>query len=155
MNTIQIISDKMAIKEVLSQYAITVDTGDADGFASLFTEDAVWIWEAVDLTFRGRQTLKDLATAIDTHVPGALHMISHPVIELAEDKAATICLFTVFLSRPEKVYTLMAGNYRSELVKENGRWLIARHMVHVANPEILSQGKIGEYYQPLLDNLPQ
>lgn len=151
---IQTYMDKMAIKDVLSQYAICVDTGDPDGFAAVFTRDAVWEWAAVGLKLTGRNALHRLAEVITEHVPGALHMVSHPVIESTGEAAKSICLFTVFLSRPEKVYTLMIGNYRDELVKIDDRWLIARRQVYVENPEILTQGKIGEYYRPLLDNLP-
>lgn len=146
--------DKMAIKDVLSQYAISLDTGDPDGFSAIFTEDAIWEWAAIDLKLEGRKTLGRLAEVIAEHVPGALHLVSHPVIDPRGDEAKSICLFTVFLSRPEKVYTLMIGNYRDELVKTDGRWRIARRQVYVENPEILSQGKIGEYYKPLLANLP-
>ena len=151
---IQTCIDKMAIKDVLSRYAICLDTGDTNGFSAIFTEDAIWEWAAVDLKFEGRKTLGRLAEVIAVYVPGALHMVSHPVIEPMGDEASAICLFTVFLSRPEKIYTLMIGNYRDELVKIDGRWLIARRQVYVENPEILSQGRIGEYYQPLMANLP-
>jgi ketosteroid isomerase-like protein len=34
--------DRFAILEVIAQYSYTYDARDADGFASLFTDDAVW-----------------------------------------------------------------------------------------------------------------
>jgi uncharacterized protein (TIGR02246 family) len=36
------LEDKLAIQEVIAQYSYTVATTDAEGFATLFTEDAVW-----------------------------------------------------------------------------------------------------------------
>jgi ketosteroid isomerase-like protein len=36
------LDDKLAIQEVIAQYSHTYDAQDADGFAALFTEDAVW-----------------------------------------------------------------------------------------------------------------
>jgi uncharacterized protein (TIGR02246 family) len=36
------LEDKLAIKEVIAQYSYTYDAQDAEGFAALFTEDAVW-----------------------------------------------------------------------------------------------------------------
>ena len=151
----QTIIDKLAIKDTLSKYAICLDTGDPKGFEAIFTEDAIWEWADVGLKLIGKKTLGRLAEVIRENVPGALHMVSHPVIEPMGDNATSICLYTVFLSRPEKVYTLMIGNYRDELVKIKGEWLISHRQVHVENPEILSQGKIGEYYQPLTENLPR
>ena len=36
------LEDKLAIQEVVAQYSYAYDTTDAEGFAALFTEDAVW-----------------------------------------------------------------------------------------------------------------
>jgi ketosteroid isomerase-like protein len=36
------IEDKLAIQEVIAQYSYTYDAQDAEGFADMFTEDAVW-----------------------------------------------------------------------------------------------------------------
>ena len=36
------LEDKLAIQEVIAQYSYTYDATDAEGFAKLFTEDAVW-----------------------------------------------------------------------------------------------------------------
>ena len=36
------LEDKLAIQEVLAQYSYTYDAQDVEGFAALFTEDAVW-----------------------------------------------------------------------------------------------------------------
>ena len=36
------LEDKLSIEEVITQYSYTYDTKDAEGFAALFTEDAVW-----------------------------------------------------------------------------------------------------------------
>jgi ketosteroid isomerase-like protein len=43
-------SDKLAIQEVIAQYSYTYDAQDAEGFAALFTEDAVWELFAADAT---------------------------------------------------------------------------------------------------------
>jgi uncharacterized protein (TIGR02246 family) len=44
------LEDKLAIQEVIAQYAYTYDAQDAEGFAALFTEDAVWELFAPDAT---------------------------------------------------------------------------------------------------------
>jgi len=36
------LTDKLAIQEVIAQYSYAYDAQDAEGFAALFTEDAVW-----------------------------------------------------------------------------------------------------------------
>jgi uncharacterized protein (TIGR02246 family) len=44
------LEDKLAIQEVIAQYSYTYDAKDAEGFAALFTEDAVWELFASDAT---------------------------------------------------------------------------------------------------------
>ena len=154
MEDLNIWAAKAAITELLARYALTVDSGDAAGFAALFTENAVWEWPAVNLAYRGRKSIEALAAAIEANIPGAYHMQTHPVIDVSGDSARSVCQFVAYLSRPEQIYTLMTGRYKDELVLQNGRWLIDKRQVEVANPEIISQGKIGEYYKPLMANLP-
>jgi SnoaL-like domain len=36
------LEDKVAIQEVIAQYSYAYDAQDAEGFAALFTEDALW-----------------------------------------------------------------------------------------------------------------
>jgi hypothetical protein len=36
------LEDKLAVQEVIAQYSYTYDAQDAEEFAALFTEDAVW-----------------------------------------------------------------------------------------------------------------
>jgi uncharacterized protein (TIGR02246 family) len=36
------LEDRLAIQEVIAQYSYAYDAQDAEGFAALFTEDAVW-----------------------------------------------------------------------------------------------------------------
>lgn len=150
---IQEIADKLEIQELLARYSICVDTGDADGFAAIFTEDGIWEWRAVGLSFCGRRAIGEIARAVSTHVKGAQHAISNPLIRIEGNKAKSICQLTCFLSRPEQIYSLMLGYYEDELVKVDDTWLISRRSVRVENPELLGQGKIGEYFAPLVEAL--
>jgi uncharacterized protein (TIGR02246 family) len=36
------LEDKLAIQEIIARYSYTYDAQDAEGFAALFTEDALW-----------------------------------------------------------------------------------------------------------------
>ena len=38
MNT----EDKLAIQQAIANYSYTFDSGDAEGWANIFTEDGVW-----------------------------------------------------------------------------------------------------------------
>lgn len=145
--------DKTAILEVLSNYAIAVDSGDAAGFADLFAPNAVWEWPQIGLTYEGRPAMREMATAIAEHLPGGQHMISNHVIDIEGDCATAVCQLICFISRPRKIYTVLQGHYRDQLIKLDGRWLISHRTVEVRNPEILSRGEIGELYRDLISAL--
>jgi len=145
--------DKAEIKESLARYSICVDTGDTHGFAALFTEDGLWEWEAAGLQFCGHSQLRRVAEVVHSHAKGSQHAVSNPVVEIDGDNARSICQLTCFLSKPEKIYSLMIGYYEDEWVNVDGKWRISRRVVRVENPEILTQGKIAEYFQPLAEEL--
>lgn len=147
--------DKAAIKEVTARYSVAVDSGDADGFAQVFTEDIVWQWPALGLCYEGRGALRGLAAAIAEHLPGGQHVISNHVISLYGEEAEGVCELTCFISRPEKIYTVLQGFYRDRYRKVDGRWYICRRNVEVVNPEIITQGEIGELYRELTAYLMQ
>jgi hypothetical protein len=140
--------DKMAVKEAFARYAVTMDTGDAEGFANVFTEDALWRWEtgAFKVVFRGRGELRDLAALVARSCPGAQHMMGNHVVDVQGGKAHVVCELLVSLSRPEAIYPVMQGFYDADLRKTGEKWLISELRVRVENPEILLRGKIGEYW---------
>lgn len=145
--------DKAAIKDVMARYSITVDSGDIHGFGDVFTEDAVWQWPALGLRYIGRAAMRDLAAAIAEHLPGGQHVTSNHVITLDGDHARAICELTCFISRPDKIHTVLQGFYRDHFKKEQNRWYIFRREVEVMNPEIITTGQIGQLYRELTDYL--
>lgn len=82
-------------------------------------------------------------------------MVSNAIITIQNDHAHCVSQVTTFLSRPESIYTVLQGFYEDTLRKLGDAWLISHRRVRVANPEIISQGKIGEYYRPLVKFLSQ
>lgn len=76
--------------------------------------------------------------------------MSNHVIEVDGSHASAVCELTCFISRPQKIHTVLQGFYRDKLSKIDGRWYIAHRMVEVVNPEIISQGEIGELYSDLI-----
>ena len=140
--------DKMEVKEAFARYAVTMDTGAADKFAEVFTEDASWRWEteAFNVVFRGREELRDMAALVARSCPGAQHMTGNHIVDIQGGKAHAVCELMVSISRPEAIYPVMQGFYDADLVKVGGKWLFSEIRVRVQNPEILLQGRIGEYW---------
>lgn len=142
--------DKSAIQELMARYAITADTGDADGFAALFTPAAVWEWPQIGLRYEGRAALRQMVAAIDRTLPGAQHVMSNHVIDIVGDRASAICELTCFISRPAKIHVVLQGFYRDRLERVGGDWRFAHRSVDVRNPEILTTGEIGDLYKDLI-----
>ena len=70
-------------------------------------------------------------------------------IDESKCTACGVCELTCFISRPEKIYTVLQGFYRDRYRKVDGRWYICRRNVEVVNPEIITKGAIGELYREL------
>ncbi len=63
--------DRLAIQDVVAQYAYTYDAQDAEGFAALFTEDAVW--EAFASGAAAPEIRLESRAAIHTWIARRLH----------------------------------------------------------------------------------
>ena len=130
--------DKMAIKELFGRYALAIDTGDAEGWASVFTEDGQY--ELFEETTRGRAAIRDaIAGRPREGRPHSQHRMANHVITIDGDTAHSICEFCVIAERQGKIDTIVAGFYEDDLKKIEGHWLIDRRQIQVkTDPAILS-----------------
>lgn len=135
--------DKMAIKELCARYSIAFDTGDAEGYAALFTEDGTI--ELGGQKIVGRAAIRDFASSIYGGVPDPQHVQSNHVIDVTGDKARSKCELTAFLSRPDGVHTVCTGFYEDNLLRVDGHWMFSYRNIIVLNPESQSVRKVGEY----------
>jgi uncharacterized protein (TIGR02246 family) len=131
------LADRAAIHEVMQKYVWSVDSLDADGYASVFTEDAV-IDSNGNLS-QGHEAIRGVVTGLLARQaanreagrpPGNLyHVISNETIAFQSDTEATYQSYWQTMRRNEEGRYIAGGFGRSEdhLVKQgDGRWLI-RH----------------------------
>ncbi len=125
--TLQEISDRLEIQDLLARYALAIDQHAFDRLDDLFTEDAV-----VDYTeFGGPRadlaTIKSfLAEALPRHA-GHQHLVGSVVIDLDGDRATvrSICHNPMLLARGEEVRPYFCGLwYRDSLVRTPSGWRI-------------------------------
>jgi hypothetical protein len=121
------------IRKKKNQYSHRFDSLDAEGFADLYTEDAIGEWGPF-----GRHEGRD---AIRAAVAGAmegqplyawLHMTTNLWIELTgEDTAASRCYLHDVLTIPHarNAPTAWFGIYEEDWVKQDGTWKIRRHRI--------------------------
>ena len=135
---LQSLLDRQQITEVLHRYGQTFDTKDADGFASLFTEDAHWKihrrgTERPQFENASRAQLRDfVADRFSTVLAGrqTQHYITGTVfLELTEDFARTQSTVLVVhrILETGALVPVNAPVYMDEFVKTEAGWKISRH----------------------------
>lgn len=131
---VQDLADRAAIHEVMQKYVYSVDSGDADGYGSVFTEDGVI--DSNGTAIRGRAAIRKVVTDLQARYAanraegkpaGQLyHVISNESISLLGDTEAVYRSYWQTMRRGEDKRYATGGFGRSEdhLVKVKGQWLI-------------------------------
>jgi 3-phenylpropionate/cinnamic acid dioxygenase small subunit len=145
MLSLQEISDRLEIEELLVRYSHTVDTQDWDAFEQVFTPDAV-----IDYTEMGgpRGDVRATRAFLESAMPrfaSYQHLVSNIVIELDGDaaRARTICFNPMVLPADEgEPHVFFCGLwYRDQLVRTDAGWRIAdryeeRSYIYNSPPEV-------------------
>jgi hypothetical protein len=127
MMSLQEISDRLEIQELLIRYSHCVDTHDWDGWEQVFTDDAV-----IDYTEMGgpRGSVKETRAFLEFTMPmfsSTQHMLGNTVLEFDGDeaRARTICHNPMVLDREGEPHIFVCGLwYRDLLVRTPEGWRI-------------------------------
>jgi hypothetical protein len=127
--------DRAAIEEVMQKYIWSVDSLDADGYVSVFTEDAVI--DSNGVIEKGHEQIRKVVTGLQAHQaenraagkpPGALyHVISNERISFQSPSEATYRSYWQTMRKgTDNRYTAGGfGTSEDHLVKQkDGKWLI-------------------------------
>ena len=137
MNTeqqLQQATDKMAIRNLVDQYAYCADARDAQGQMALFTEDASFIVFMDAKSAEPSQVINNRADLfpvfdnLNTYRVTMHFNGQSTVLELNDDTATGIAYCIAHHQTIEDgVQTLMIANikYHDRFVKQNGKWLFA------------------------------
>ncbi|HEX5268369.1 MAG TPA: nuclear transport factor 2 family protein [Acidimicrobiales bacterium] len=145
MLSLQEISDRLEIQDLLVRYSHAVDSRDWDAFEKVFTADAV-----IDYTEMGgpRGGVKETRAFLESAMPmfsSFQHMIANTVLELDGDtaRARTICHNPMVLDRGEgQTHVFFCGLwYRDVLARTPEGWRIKdryeeRSYFHNAPPDV-------------------
>lgn len=137
---LRMLQDRQGIEAVLFQYAVGLDTLNADLYVGAFTEDAEFVQG--DTTRRGAADIRKVITdliksreerkAAGQATPeGMHHVVTNSVIELVdEDEARHRSYWMTVIDRGERKYEIAGmGAYEDYLVKRGGRWLFKRREI--------------------------
>jgi uncharacterized protein (TIGR02246 family) len=126
--------DRAAILEVMQKYVWSVDALDADGYVSVFTEDAVV--DSQGIVHKGHAEIRKVVTDLlarqaanraEGKPPGNLyHVISNERVSFTSPTEALYQSYWQTMRKAEGTRYIAGGFGRSEdrLVKRNGKWLI-------------------------------
>jgi uncharacterized protein (TIGR02246 family) len=126
--------DRAAIEEVMQHYVWSVDALDAEGYVSVFTEDAEI--DSNGVVHKGHEEIRKVVTDLlarqaanraEGKPPGNLyHVISNERISFVSPTEAVYQSYWQTMRRGDDKRYLAGGFGKSEdhLVKRGGRWLI-------------------------------
>ncbi len=117
--------DRDAIRELLAVYCFKLDAGLHEEMAALFTDDGTW-----DTAFGTGTTrpgivaqLQKIAALGSGPRPRRAHLTTNIVIEMNGDAATVRSNWTVIENSATGPRISSGGEYRDQVVKQDGRWL--------------------------------
>jgi len=126
--------DRAAILEVMQKYVWSVDALDADGYVSVFTEDAEI--DSQGIVHKGHAEIRKVVTDLLARqaknreegkpVGNLYHVISNERVSFISSTEALYQSYWQTMRKAEGTRYIAGGFGRSEdrLVKRNGQWLI-------------------------------
>jgi uncharacterized protein (TIGR02246 family) len=133
--------DRIAVEDVMARYVWAVDSLDPDGYAAVFTEDA--IIDANGTISKGREEIRKIVTSLiqrrdDNKAKGLPasnmhHMISNVRITFPKPGEALHRSYwqTIVRDKDGKMTAAAMGRSEDRLVKRNGKWLIQERKLTV------------------------
>ena len=115
--------DIEAIKKLKARYCAHADNGfNADGIASLFTEDGIWDGKKLG-RYEGRESIRAFVKRVPNLMTFGIHYVMNPIIELQGDKATGQWYLLQACTLAESGEAAwQAGRYDEEYVKVAGEW---------------------------------
>jgi len=134
------LQDRVEIEALVARYVTALDTLDADAYANVFAEDAVF--DVTGTVYQGRAAIRKIVTDLQASrarneaegiVPAALyHVMSNTSIELVDDDEArhTSYAQTVRAADNGQFVVGFMGRYEDVIVRRDGRWqILSRKLV--------------------------
>lgn len=138
------VSDRIAIADLLAQYAWALDTGDIDALVACFAPDADVIEEVFEDPDRweGRKGIRRFAEHYFNvpSFPGRQHHVSQLLVKGDSKRCSARSFAFVTECHGEPPYTLrFAGYYQDKLVKVRNRWLFRERIIRLWDGDVLAR----------------
>ncbi|HLN18163.1 MAG TPA: nuclear transport factor 2 family protein [Acidimicrobiales bacterium] len=129
------LEDLEEIRQLFVDYGRYLDRGDLDAYGAIFAEEGELLLGPLGRA-KGRDAIRALMAPVVEGTGGnSFHLITAPVIELDGDRARSNVQWTALTRGPDgRPAMTMFGHHEDELVREDGRWRIARRKGFVELP---------------------
>jgi uncharacterized protein (TIGR02246 family) len=114
-----------AIRRVVHRYFHTFDKRHADGFAAIWTTDAVWS-AGPGHQVTGRHEIRQAAEAMWGQFGATHHWSSNALVDVDGERATAVVDLHAFAQGSDGTWTQTAATYRDEFRRTSGVWLLAR-----------------------------
>ena len=124
---LRVLEDIETIKKLKARYCAYCDNNyDAEGIASLFTEDAVWDGGKFG-RYEGREAIRTFFRGAPRIFPFAIHQVMNPIIEVEGEQAkGQWYLFQPATLAEGNQAVWLAARYEEEYVKVESEWKFKR-----------------------------
>ncbi len=150
------LEDIEAIKQLKARYCAYCDDGyDADGIASLFTEDAVWDGGRTFGRAEGREAIRAHFVGAGDRVTIARHQVMNPIIEVEPDGTGDRATGHWLLFQPctnagrdGEQAVWLAATYADTYRRDGDSWLISSTEIDVAFFSPFDTGWLDQRFLP-------
>jgi len=145
---IQVLEDIEAIKKLKARYCAYCDNHyDADGLASLFTEDAIWDGGERLGRCAGREAIRAFFQGSPQRLPFAIHHVTNPFIEVHGDTATGRWYLFQPCTRAEGNRAVwLAARYEEDYVRQGGEWKFRQMKIFPAFYTPYDQGWVKQQF---------
>jgi uncharacterized protein (TIGR02246 family) len=120
------VADRLAIRELIDAYVMSVDSHDNDAFADNFWDDGVYI--SPFGSAEGREAI--VATIAQWHgggiTAGKRHMVGPSAIQLDGDRATGTAAYFIVEAALSPPAIVASGGYKDIFEKRGGTWRLLR-----------------------------
>lgn len=133
-------ADRTEIIDLIARIALLADGGTPEEYLDCFAEDAIWeLTQAPGLPLepqliRGREAI--LAGVIERRATGVqgpgthtIHAVQRTTVQVDGDTARAESIFLYYTQSHQTPQLSALGQYDDTLVREAGRWLLAKRII--------------------------
>lgn len=129
-NQVDVLSDQLALQELMNRYAYYADKYDFESWGHTFTEDAVFEHLTLGATFQGRSNIRDaFIQMVRGQIAHTHHIITNCWFEFTGSHTATghgNLLVVSVLNEGDLDHHLQSGGMYDWEFEKSDRWRIAR-----------------------------